>query len=219
MNVTPPYLGSTDDGNNTGVVSPAMWVRSEYAGELAVLSAWLSAVVPWNLTYSSFGDLGATLFVRFPFVQVQFTWLPSVTVDGTVRPFRQTGGRVIDGVWIADPVTAATAPVGVGRSLVLVSTAWAAGAAVLAVAVAVATAYYLREDRVGAGPVDPVGVIGALLCLGGCVLTVATALLVRSGLPGVPVPVGTVLVFALGYALLRAERTEASPQVDADLGD
>lgn len=29
------------------------WVRAEYAGEVAVVSAWLAALVPWNLTYQS----------------------------------------------------------------------------------------------------------------------------------------------------------------------
>ena len=49
------------------------WVRSEYAAELAVLSAWLSALVPWTVTYSGEGPLGSTLvLIRTGVLEVQF---------------------------------------------------------------------------------------------------------------------------------------------------
>lgn len=61
-----------------------MWVRSEYANELAVLSAWLAVLMPWNVTRHERTDnlslLGGLLnadaeskitFIRFPFLEIQ----------------------------------------------------------------------------------------------------------------------------------------------------
>lgn len=203
-----------------GAAPRGMWVRSEYAGELAVLSAWLSALLPWNVTYSRFGDLGSTLFVRFPFLQVQFTWLPKVRVDGEVQSFRQTGVEVVGGVWVADPITAAAFPEGVGLNVVWASTTWAIGAAVIGLAVLLSLAMYAREDEVEARmPVDPVRTMGALLGVGALVLTVATVLVFRSDLPGIPIPVGTLLLWVFAVTLLTVDRAppkEAEAEVDAE---
>mgnify|MGYP000224076028 CR=1 FL=1 len=34
------------------------WVRSEYAPELAVVSAWLAVLIPWNVTLSRLSEVG-----------------------------------------------------------------------------------------------------------------------------------------------------------------
>lgn len=200
-----------------------MWVRSEYAGELAVLSAWLSALLPWNVTYSEFGPLGSTLFVRFPFLQVQFTWLPTVEVDGEVQSFRQTGFELVQGIWVADPVTAATSPEGVGLNIVGVNVTWAIGAGVVGLAVLLSLAMYADEDGVDERlPVDPVRTMGALLGVGALVLTWATWLFVQSDLPGFPIPVGTALLWVFAYTLLTVERapaTETAVESDGDLDE
>ncbi|WP_101296541.1 DUF7549 family protein [Halegenticoccus soli] len=164
-----------------------VWVRSEYAGELAVSLTWLSALLPWNVTYSPNVAGGSVLFVRFPFFQVRYAY----------------GVPFARGVAISDPLTAIGFQSGTG--LALAYRVWAVGGAVLAVAALFAAAYYLREERVEAGPVDPVAALGALLCLAGTVLAAATALLTR-GFGGVPVPVGVAFLLAFGAVLLTAER-------------
>jgi hypothetical protein len=164
-----------------------VWVRSEYAGELAVLSAWIAALVPWNVTYSPAVAGGSVLFVRFPFLQVRFAW----------------GVPVARAVAVSDPLSAIEFQA--GQSIELAYQVWAVGAVVLAVALLLSVAYYLREDRLEAGPVDPVRVMGALLGLGGVVLSVSTYLLVTRGFPGVPVPL-VVVHLALAGVLLRVDR-------------
>jgi hypothetical protein len=165
------------------------WVRSEYAGELAVLSAWLAALVPWNVTYSPDVLGGSLLFVRFPFLQVRFAF-----GVGAVAP-----------VSLADPVTAFVAQRGTTAAVAYL--AWLVGAAVVLLAVGLSVAYYAREDRVEAGPVDPVRLMGGLLVAGGVALGAATVLFVTRGIPGLPVPLGVLAELALGAALLRVERT------------
>ena len=48
-----------------------MWVRSEYAGELAVLSAWLCALLPWSVSYATPGDV-EVFRIHFPYLLFQF---------------------------------------------------------------------------------------------------------------------------------------------------
>ena len=166
-----------------------VWVRSEYAGELAVLSAWLSAFIPWNVMLSSVAG-GSVLFVRFVFVQVRYTY-------GV--PFTQ-------GVAVSDPLSAVSFQA--GNSIAVAYQAWAVGAGVFAVVFLLSIAYYLAEARVEALPVDPVRLIGALLGLSGVVLAAATYLLTTRGFPGVPLPIGVVFLLVFAGVLLTIDRTD-----------
>ena len=166
-----------------------VWVRSEYAGELAVLSAWLSAFIPWNVMLSSVAG-GSVLFVRFAFVQVRYTY-------GV--PFAQ-------GVAVSDPLTAIDFQS--GNSIAAAYEVWAVGAGIFAVAVAFSFVYYLAEERVEALPLDPVRIMGALLGLTGVVLAGSTYLLVTRGFPGIPLPIGVLFLFVFAGVLLTIDRTE-----------
>ena len=167
-----------------------VWVRSEYAGELAVMLTWLGAVVPWSVQYSPGVAGGSLLFVRFPFFQVRFAF-------GV--PFARS-------LQFVDPLSAAAFQR--GQSIQLAYEVWTAGAGVLALAVVFAFVYYLRETRLEATALDPVRVLGALLGLAGVVLGVSTYLLWARGFPGVPVPVGVLLLLAFGGVLLTVECTD-----------
>jgi hypothetical protein len=166
-----------------------VWVRSEHAGALAVVFAWLSALLPWNVTYSTGVSGGSVLFVRFPFFQVRYAF--GVPFARAVR--------------VMDPLSAVAFQS--GQSIEVAYQVWIAGAAVLAAAVLFAVVYYLRDDAVEAGPVDPVRLLGGLLGLGGVVLAGATYLLATRGFPGVPLPIGVVFLLVFGGVLLSADRT------------
>lgn len=164
-----------------------VWVRSEYAGEFAVLSAWVAALLPWSVSFvRALG--GGVLVVRFPFFEIQYqiglSLGEAVGVFGPLTAFRLQRG------------TAAAA----GYRL------WIPGAAVVALALALSVAYYLRETRLEASSVDPVWAMGGLLLGGSLVLGGATVLLF-TGYPGLTLPVGVPLTLALAAALLFADRT------------
>ncbi|MFB6303881.1 MAG: hypothetical protein ABEH47_01845 [Haloferacaceae archaeon] len=168
-----------------------MWVRSEYAGELAVLSAWLGALVPWDVSVVSDVAGGNAFFVRFPFVEVRYALgLPA--------------GR---STLLLDPVSALSFYR--GTDVVVGYRAWAVGAAFVAAALVLSVVYYLREERLEAGPVDPVRLMGALLTGAGVSFGVAAYLIATRGLPAIPLPFGVVLLLVLGGVLLRVERTDA----------
>lgn len=141
-----------------------VWVRSEYAGELAVLSAWVAALLPWSVSFVR-ALSGGLLVVRFPFVEVRYgIGLPlarAVEVVGPLSAFRLQQGT-----------TSAA-----GYRL------WVPGAAVFVIALALSVAYYLRETRLEAGPVDPVRAMGVVLLAGSLVLGGAS-LLLFDGFPG-----------------------------------
>jgi hypothetical protein len=174
-----------------------VWVRSEYAGELAVLSAWLAALVPWNVTFSTGVLGGSALFVRFPFFQVRFLF----------------GVPIGQAVLVEDPLSALASQA--GTTLAVAYQAWVVGAVVLVLAVLLSVAYYLREERVETAPVDPVRVMGGLLGAGGLVLAAATYLLVEnSPFSGVPIPLGVLLQLVLAAVLLTVERTASTEDAE-----
>jgi hypothetical protein len=165
-----------------------MWVRSEYAGELAVLSAWLGALVPWDVSLVSDVAGGNALFVRFPFAEVRYA-------------FGLPAGRA---ALVLDPLSA----LGYyrGTAVVVGYRVWLLGAALVAAALLLSSVYYLREERVEAAPIDPVRTMGVLLVGAGLTFALATYLIATRGLPSLPVPVGALLLLVLGVVLLGVER-------------
>ncbi|PSQ43951.1 hypothetical protein BRD17_05155 [Halobacteriales archaeon SW_7_68_16] len=170
------------------------WVDTEYAAELSVLSAWLAALLPWTITYGTSSRLGATLiFLRFPAVQLRYVF--GLSVVEAVRFDLVTG----------------TPGFAAGRVESLVA---AAGGVPVVVAALYGIALYADEERVGA-VVDPLRVVGVLLGLGAAVLTVATSLL-WTETPGLHLPVGLVVLYALVGILLSADRAETRPEKGTD---
>ncbi|MFB6125917.1 MAG: hypothetical protein ABEJ79_01265 [Halolamina sp.] len=175
-----------------------VWVRSEYAGPLAVVATWLTGLLPWNVLVSPLSS-GTVLFVRFPLFQVRYVF-GELLARGTVvglpvpSPVVDTRGLVVSAVSLQR-----------GTGLETAYWLWALGGAVYAVALGLSVAYYLREERVAAGPVDPVRTLGALLGVAGGCFGVATVFL-RRGFPGVPLPVGVVVLLVLSGVLVTADR-------------
>lgn len=190
-----------------------VWVKSEYAEELAVLSAWLCAAIPWSIS-AAIGDInGGTLVeIHFPFVLVRFLFGIEVPAANPLVLFP----------WEAiEFYGSAPGP--------LPFAVWTISAAVMAVAVLLSVVMYLFESRLEALPVDPVRLMGGLLLVSALLVTVASGLLQFGALPvesvetdafpGVLLPVGVVFQFVFAYMLLRVERVEEPVAVEATGGD
>jgi hypothetical protein len=165
-----------------------MWVRSEYAGELAVLLTWLSAFIPWNVSYASNATGQSLLFVRFPLLQVRYVF----------------GIPLARGVVVSDPLSALAFQR--GNPVAAAYEVWALGAAVFAAALVVSVVYYRKESWAESGPVDPVRLLGALLLGTGLVFAGATYLLLSRGFSGLPIPLGVVFLLLFGGVLLTVDR-------------
>ncbi|KTG16323.1 DUF7549 family protein [Haloferax profundi] len=164
-----------------------VWVRSEHAGALAVVSTWLCALLPWNVTYSSSIAGVSLLFVRFPFLEIQYAWGLSQRVA------------------VRSPLSALSLQS--GQTVEVAYQVWVVGAAALALALFFSFAYYLREARVEAGPIDPVRLLGGLLGVVGLSLGASSYLLATRGIPGIPLPVGVVIALVFAGVLLTVERS------------
>lgn len=172
-----------------------VWVKSEYAGELAVVSAWISAVLPWYVSYAPEieGTDGSALFLRFPFLQIRYIFgIPFADATDIRTPtgllFRQADTIETGAAEAAYPV-------------------WYVAAAIVGLAVLLSFAMYVDLDRVEeALPIHPVRVMGGLLT-GASVILAASAVLfyVHSAFGEYPVPIGVVVMFLLGVSLLRVE--------------
>lgn len=193
------------------------WVRSEYAGEFAVISAWLSMVLPWNIVYYSgvpTEKIDSLLFaVRFSILELQFRFPGEINVNGEVVYTATdsfdgllSGIHVFSSLFVTTPPMAATHHDGYFQ---LGSLAWTIGAFALLVSFAVSIAFYLREAAVESRlPADPVRLIGGLLGTATVALSAASVLyFLDRDLAGIPIPVGVLVMGALSVALLRVERT------------
>lgn len=167
------------------------WVRSEYAGELAVVSAWLSTLLPWTVSVTSQEGVSFVV-IRFPFFLVQFLF--GLDLGAAEQPFQ----TVLAMQSVASNPTNAQA-----------YAAWLGAAAVLGAALVLSVAYYANEERLEGGVVDPVRLMGVLLLAAGLLLVASTVLLWQ-GYFGTTVPLGALIVTALGGALLRVERTDGA---------
>lgn len=168
------------------------WVRSEYAGELAVAFTWLSALLPWSVSGVRFPDLGTTVtVVNVRFVFFQFHYLFGVSFgDQSLDQLVQFVHEI---------------PAFVPANQRLEGGIWLAAAAVYLVALLLSVLFYAREDVVtDRFPVDPVRFFGAALGLVAVLLAVSSALFL---VHQVTVPVGAVLVGLFAVTLLRVDRT------------
>ena len=166
------------------------WVESEYAGELAVVSAWLAALLPWSISLTRSEGL-SLVAVRFPVAVFRFLFGTEVRIDPLIP------------VWAAPRLEQANA------SLQTAYYVWLAGAVAIAVAFAFSLLYYRREQLVLARlPLSPVRLMGGLLTVGGGCLLVAAIGIFRST-AGITLPVGSLLVPLLGVTLLGSH-TEPS---------
>lgn len=105
-----------------------MWARSEYAGELAVLSTWLCALLPWSVTL--FSPQGLTA-LTFRFLPLRLLYIFGAELRGE---------RPLLFVWQVPGFVATP-----GETLA--ATAWLAGGVAFLVPLGVSVVYYLRDDR------------------------------------------------------------------------
>lgn len=178
-----------------------VWVKSEYAGELAVVSAWISAIVPWYLSYAPeiTRPDSAVLFVRFPFFQVRYI-------------FNEPLAEAVVFSWIYGAAEWDDGANQIAYEL------WYVGFAIIAVALALSIAMYLRNDRLEELlPVPAVRMMGALLTLSGLVLAASTVLFYTRTIFGeYPIPLGLPILLALGVILLRVDLVEDAEQTSGE---
>lgn len=171
-----------------------MWVRSEYAGELAVLATWLTALLPWSVSVlrrSPAGTDASFTVVNVRFVFVQFHYLFGISLG------EQSLGDVVQFVL--------RVPAFVPANQRFESRLWVGAAALFAALLALSLAYYAREEwLVERAPVDPVRLFGAAFAVLGAVFGVATAMFHQHQ---VTLPVGVLFMWAFAAVLLRVERT------------
>jgi uncharacterized protein (TIGR04206 family) len=164
------------------------WVKSEYAGELAVLSTWLVGLAPWAV--SVFGQGGLTV------VALRFLPFRLLYILGAQLPNEQP---LLPAWAVADFQGSA--------ELTVAGHLGFAALGIYAVPFVLSLYYYFEEERITAAvPVDPVRLFGGLLGLVG-VMTMVASLLFVSYFPGTTLPVGSLFALVFAYVLLTVDRT------------
>jgi len=194
-----------------------MWVRSEYTSELAVLAAWVSLLVPWNVVYHTRATVegfpvveGTVFFLRFAFFELQFRQDTIVEgelgIENVAELLEATypGTELAANVYITSPPTSATFYDG---TLWQASVLWTVAAAALALAFALSIALYFRTDEtVERLPVSEVRLMGILLGIATVGMVGASVLYyLERDVVGTPVPAGVVVVGAFSLVLLRTK--------------
>jgi uncharacterized protein (TIGR04206 family) len=205
-----------------------MWVRSEYANELAVLAAWLAVFVPWSgASHTQRGTVlggevtGDILFLRFPFVELQFRD-PGVIESGEeLIEVSEPLDAAYSGVELVGNVYVTTPPSSLlfyESTLWQASLLWTVASVGFALAFLLSLALYVREDRVVAVlPVSSVRLMGALLGVGALGTAGASILhYTARDTVGVPIPAGVLVIAVLAAVLLRTEEVERPDDAVAD---
>lgn len=202
-----------------------MWVRSKYTAELAVLTAWLAVLLPWNVVYYTRAPLDSTvIFLRFAFFEIQLRYPTEFDIEGFVvdasEPLALTypGTNLAGNIFITTPPTSAMFYDG---TLELASIAWTVGAVIFGLAFLLSLALYFRTDAtLSRLPASEVRIMGGLLGLATIATGVASVLYaLESGTAGTPVPVGVVIVGLLAIVLLRTEKLPADEAADQTASD
>ena len=171
-----------------------MWVRSEYAGELAVLATWLTALLPWSVSFISRTpagmDTGFTV-LNIRFVLFQFHYLYGISFG------EQSLGNVVQFVL--------QLPAFVPDKQELETWLWVGAAALYATLLALSFVYYAREDwLVERVPLDLVRVFGAAFAVLALAFTAATAMFSQHQ---TTIPIGALFMWVFAVVLFRVERT------------
>jgi uncharacterized protein (TIGR04206 family) len=168
------------------------WVRSEYAGELAVISVWLTALLPWSVSYfnETIGGQSVTVInIRFLFFQFHYLFGISFgeqTIDDIVQFVPEIPGFVPD-------------------NQVLEGQIWLAGAVLFAGFLLLSVLYYAREDALTERvPVDLVRLFGGVFAVLAVVFSAAVVMFFPHQ---ITVPVGTLFMWAFAVVLLRIDRS------------
>lgn len=183
------------------------WVKSEYAGELAVVSAWLAALLPWTVGYTpSHSEFpGTVIYVRFPAVQVQYA-------VGT--PFG-------DAFELWTPATGHALASSVEGAVTTAFDVWLVALVPLYLAVSLGVALYATSvdgpDRAALAerlPVRPEVAFWSLFTLASALLAAATAYRARLGVEsGYPLLHALVLAFLVAYAAWIAVARRLEPDL------
>lgn len=215
-----------------------MWVRSEYANELAVLSAWLAFFLPWNLANLTrtddllpemplfSGEVESSIFFfRLPFAEFQLRRPGSIRgepvegenltaeIEGAdasgILDSTYAGTQVVDSLYVTTPPTSMAFYDG---TLWQVSLLWTLAAVAFALAFLFSLALYVREDAVTDRlPFSAVRTMGALLGLYALGVAAASWLqFTQRDVVGFPIPAGVIVIGALAVVLLRTEEVEAA---------
>jgi uncharacterized protein (TIGR04206 family) len=159
-------------------------VNPEYRGELAVLSTWLCALLPWSVTVWRPSSVTA-FWIRYP--PGRFLYVLGAKLPGDNDPY----------LWVWD-VQEFVATKGESDA----TTIWMAAGLLFLLAVVLSVSYYANEEEIKEILGDPAGILGGLLVLSGLVFGVAVVIQMGT-LPGYTIPIGLLFQLALGTVILQ----------------
>jgi len=201
-----------------------MWVRSKYTSELAVLAAWVSLLVPWNVAYHTDTPFdGTVLFVQFSLFEIQFRNPNPAAIEIEGDPVSSApvldalypGVELFGNVFATIPVTSI---IEYEDTLLLqvASLFWAVAALAFALALVLSLGLYFRtqetltllrtQETLDWLPASEVRLMGALLGVAALGTGAASVLYyVERSIVGIPIPVGVVVIGVFALILLVME--------------
>lgn len=164
-----------------------LWIAREAERRVAAGIAAVALVLPWEFTYVD--SAGGILLLRFPLFEIRF-----VGGVGGFQPIR-TPLYLLDRQLAQDIVAV---------DLVTMYRLWIAGAVLVLLACLLGGALAVSE-RTTSGP-NPTKILGGLLIGAGLAFLGGYGLIMTSGLRGLDVPLGAIIVPLLGAVLVGADR-------------
>ncbi|MFC4407427.1 DUF7549 family protein [Haloarchaeobius iranensis] len=175
-----------------------VWISSEYVEEFAVLTTWLSVLLPWSVVRASSAEGAELVVLRFPFFGIQYVF----------------GTGLVDGTTVRTPWEYYTLNAGQFPAQATAYLVWTVAAVLLVAAVVLSILMYFESDVVEKLPGGGVYAIGASMLALGIAFT-AAAVQLHANQPadilgwGLYVPIGLLGVlffYAFGLLDLFADR-------------
>lgn len=201
-----------------------MWVRSKYTSELAVLAAWVSLFVPWNIVYHTKAPVESTVyFFRFPLFELQIRQPTVLAINDQPVSAMPALDALYPGWEVAGALYATVPPASAleysPTTLQQAGWIWTGAAVVFLLAFVLSLALYIRtEATIELLPVSEVRLMGALLGIAALGTGASTVLYyVERSVAGLPIPIGVLIVGAFSVVLLLIEEVPDEELTDEEI--
>lgn len=161
-----------------------IWVNTDYLNEYAVLTTWLSTLLPWTISTGVIPNFGQFARIYFPLASIRYLW---------VNPFDHTTIKTPLGAYHTQA----------GHTMATIHLLWLLGTTLLILTLALSITLYYNESRTTRHlPYPPAHLLGIGLALTASCFTLATAAHHWYNFPGTAIPLSQPFLFLFAYTIL-----------------
>lgn len=167
------------------------WVDPKYTNELSVLFGFIAFILPWNIMTGFLQELQLRVFyLRFPLVEIAY--LPA------------SNSNPLQYAFVSRAYT-----VQIGNGVEIAYIVWLIASVLVTVAFIYSILLYIKEEKIESlTKYPPSKLMGTVILGSAFTFSASTVLLYMNGIPGIQIPLGTIILFIFGGVLLTNPVTQ-----------